>query len=557
MSPEKPLQGFIDECEREQLHLTRAIQPFGLLLAGDTGDARIRHASANAAQWLGKSAEDLLGLPLPVAIPEFPPRQEASMSATTDTTGKQASKRADKNARDQAQKIAEHADPRTRWMYPSADKQLFPALCEGPDGPMDAWLSCTESHWLLELEHALPESQRLSAFRPIPHRLFRMPASESDWTTYCQFLADTLRETTGFERVMIYRFRDDESGEVITESLEPGLDPYLGLRYPASDIPRIARELYLANSHRQIPDRDAPPVPILSAPATTRAGAHASAPLDLTLSDLRAVSPVHIEYLKNMGVTASLSFSVVLAERLWGLIACHHREPRDLPLPLRERCAAMCQAFSLAIAGYQGARRLLDLTESEEEITQLHEALRRADEEDARGEAASTGPALGEMLLGLVGASGAALVDGDHLIQFGQTPDEHAVREQVSWLLGASEEQVFATDHLPALCPPARADMATSSGLLAVRVTHFSEEGERLFLWWRPEQPQSVTWAGDPRKSALSDQGHQMLSPRSSFEHWVETTSGHSEPWSTRDLLRARKFRSLLLRDINADLLSP
>jgi light-regulated signal transduction histidine kinase (bacteriophytochrome) len=530
MTPEAPLQGFIDECEREELHLTRFIQPFGLLLAGDTGDARIRHVSANAADWLGKPPEDLLGVPLPVAIPEFPPQDPQR---------------------------TENAAERARWMYPSADKQLFPELYKGPDGPMDAWFSCTDNNWVLELEHALPEHARLNAYRPIPHRLFRMPSSDGDWKAYCQFLADTLREASGFERVMIYRFRDDESGEVITESLEPSLDPYLGLRYPASDIPLIARELYLANAHRQIPDRGAEPVPIVSAPAASKASATQATALDLTLSDLRGVSPVHLEYLKNMGVTASLSFSVVLGQRLWGLIACHHRQPRDLPLPIRERCAAMCQAFSLAISGYQGARRLLELSESDEDITRLHEALRKTEEDDARGEIGASGPALGTMLLELVSASGAALVDGDHLIQFGQAPDEHAIRDQVSWLLSESQEPIFATDHLPRLCPAAGADIATCSGLLAVRVTQFSEEGERLFLWWRPEQPQTVTWAGDPRKSALSDQGHQMLSPRSSFEHWVETTTGHSEPWSISDLLRARKFRSLLLRDINADLLSP
>ncbi|EIC20491.1 GAF domain-containing protein [Thiorhodovibrio frisius] len=520
---EKPLQGFIDECEREQLHLTRFIQPSGLLLAGTAGDARIRHLSANAAEWLGRQPETLLGQALTDCFPEFPP----------DTT-----------ASDQA----------VRWMYPSADKQLFPGLCSGPAGLLDGWLSCNDNNWLLELEPALPESQRLAAYRPIPHRLFRMPSSESEWTRYGQFLADTLREATGFERVMIYRFRDDDSGEVITESLEPGLEPYLGLRYPASDIPQTARDLYLANSHRQIPDRRAEPVAILS---ETGPGETRSPLLDLSLSDLRAVSPVHLEYLKNMDVTASLSFSIVVGERLWGLIACHHREPRDLPLPLRERCVAMCQALSLAISGFQGAQRLLELSASEEYITRLHETMRQSDEDYARGHETDATPALGKLLLELVGASGAALVDGNSFTSFAQVPEPAAIRAQVAWLLEQSEEHIFATNHLPELFPPARAYVDRASGLLAVRVRHFSDPGERLFLWWRPEQPQTVTWAGDPRKSALSDQGQQMLSPRASFEHWVETTTGHSEPWSSSDLLRARKFRSLLLRDINADLLSP
>ncbi|MBK1648288.1 GAF domain-containing protein [Rhabdochromatium marinum] len=518
-SNEQPLQGFIAECEREALHRTRFIQPYGVLLAGEAGDARIRHLSANAADWLDgldKSPDALLGQALPVAIPAF------------------------------IQAIGEGPDAE-HWMYPGADKQLLSGVCSGPQGLLNGWLSRSEHHWLLELERALPENQRLNAYRPIPHRLFRMPGSESEWTHYCQFLADTVREVTGFERVMIYRFRDDESGEVITESLIDDVEPYLGLRFPASDIPQIARELYLANSHRQIPDRTAEPVPIFSQDERLL--------LDLTLSDLRAVSPVHLEYLKNMGVTASLSYSIVVGERLWGLMACHHRQPRELPLPIRERCVAMCQAFSMAISGYYSTQRLLELSESEQEITQLHAALREADAAPAYGD--FTQPtALGDRLLRLVNASGAALVDGEALICFGQTPPEEAIRAQVHWLITEGRERVFVTDHLPELFPPAAHHKASCSGLLAVLLSRFDVSGERVFLWWRPEQPQSVTWAGDPRKSALSDQGHSMLSPRSSFEHWVETSSGHSEPWSNRDLLRASKFRSLLLRDINADLLS-
>lgn len=520
---EKPLQGFIDECEREQLHLTRSIQPFGMLFGGTPGDPCVRHVSANTAQWLGLAPLPLLGRPLPELIPGFPP---------TEDPGAQPDRKPD------------------RWMYPSPEKHLFPALHQGPNGMLDGWLSCNDSNWLLELEPALPEAQRLAAYRPIAHRLFRMPSSESEWHVYGQFLTDTLRETTGFERVMVYRFRDDESGEVIAESLVAGLEPYLGLRYPASDIPQIARQLYLANSHRQIPDRDLASVAILS--ETPGQGQ----PLDLTLSDLRSVSPVHIEYLKNMGVVASLSFSVKVSERLWGLVACHHSEPRTLPLPIRERCVDMCQAFALAISGYQGTRRLLDLTESEEDITRLHEAIRAADEGFGDETADPSAPPLGTLLLSLVDASGAALVDGKSLVRFGETPEAEVIHALVAWLLTSSDEPIFATDHLPDLFAPVRAQAERASGLLAVRVRHFGDVGERLFLWWRPEQPQTVTWAGDPRKSALSDRGEQMLSPRASFEHWVETMTGHSEPWSNRDFLRARKFRSLLLRDINADLLS-
>ena len=217
----------------------------------------------------------------------------------------------------------------------------------------------------------------------------------------------------------------------------------------------------------------------------------------------------------------------------------------------------MCQAFALAISGYQGTRRVLELAESEEDITRLHEALRQGEMDDAEHRQPPVASGLGEQLLNLVHARGAALVEERSIICFGHTPTPEAIRAQLDWLRAQTDEAVFCTDHLGDLFAPARIDPYLASGLLAVRVSHYGHSGERVFMWWRPEQPQTVTWAGDPRKSALRDTGKPMLSPRASFEQWVEITTGHSEPWSTGDLLRARKFRSLLLRDINADLISP
>lgn len=508
-------QGFLTECEREQLHHAQAIQPNGALLGGMPGDSRLRFASVNLADWIGYPAEAALGRSLVELLPDFPP--------PTDI-------------------------PADAWMHPSTGKRLYPNLCSGPRGSLDGLLSCNGRNWLLELETALPASQQREVCRPVTHRLYRMPYTETDWTGYCQYLADELRVASGFERVMIYRFRDDGCGEVISESLIDGLAPYLGLRYPASDIPQIARQIYLSNRHRQIADIAAVPVPILADQGVLA---------DLTLSDLRAVSPVHLDYLKNMGVTASLSFSLVLKERLWGLIACHHRLPRALPLPVRERCADLAQVFTLAISGYQSTRSLLDIGQSDDAIARLIDALHQTDIRRRRGmgHAEDTDPMLGEALLAMVGATGAALVEDRSIVSFGITPDRAAIRAQVDWLQRQVSDPIFATHALSLVFPPAAACADRASGLLAVRVGRFAETNERAFLWWRPEQPQSVYWAGDPRKTNLFDPQRQILSPRSSFERWIETSSSHSEPWSNTDLLCARKFRSLVLHDIYAEIL--
>lgn len=516
---ELSLQGFLAECEREQLHRVQAIQPFGCLIGGATGDPLIQFVSANVEEWLGQPADALLGRPLTDLLPDFPPKTELS-----DVTG------------------ASDA-----WMHPSPEKRLYPKLLDGASSPLDGLLSCNQSNWLLELEVSLPKSLEREAYRLVPHRLYRMPYTEHDWTAQCQYLADEMRTATGFERVMIYRFRDDGCGEVISESLVEGLPPYLGLRYPASDIPQIARQLYLSNRHRQIPDIAATNVPILS-----REGPIA----DLSLSDLRAVSPVHLEYLKNMGVTASLSFSIILPGQLWGLVACHHSSARDLALPIRERCAEMAQVFTLAIAGYQSTRRLLEVSESDQDIAALLEALRQThagrDFAPEMTESESfVGPSLGQMLLSLVGAAGATLIEGESIFSFGSAPDSEAIRDIYHWLRDGVNQPVFATDDLSSQYPSAESLKDRASGLLAVRIGQSDHQDQRAFLWWRAEQPQSVHWAGDPRKSAMFDAQSQTLSPRSSFERWIETTSGHSEPWADADLLRAKKFRSLALRDLN------
>ncbi|QIK37945.1 GAF domain-containing protein [Caldichromatium japonicum] len=513
------------ECEREQLHRLQAIQPWGCLLGGQPGSPIIRFASANLAEWTGWAPESVLGRSIAELLPGLMPCDESSPLAETAES----------------------------WTQGGADKRFYADLLTGPRGTLDALMSCSGETWLIEFEACLSADQRIAAYRPVPHRLYRMPYTDDDWAGHCQYLADEIRAALGFERVMIYRFREDGCGEVITESLESGLPPYLGLRYPASDIPQIARKLYQLNSHRQIPDIHAASVPILSLEAGEVA--------DLSLSDLRAVSPVHLEYLNNMGVTASISFSILIKDELWGLVACHHSQPRYLPLPVRLRCADIAQVFALAVVGYQSTRRLLDLSESDQEIMTLLSALRFVDAQNGSdllvfhdiGQAQLNEPALGQALLSLVRATGAALIDDSMIVTFGQTPDAADIRALIDWIKAEAKEPIFATDRLPQLFPDALAFAQQASGMLAIRVYH--EHGDRWFVWWRPEQPQTVCWAGDPRKSTLFDEQRQVLSPRSSFERWIETSARQSEPWSDADLLRAKKFRRLVLHDVNAKIL--
>jgi len=525
--------GFLDACESEALHQIGAIQPIGALVGGRADDTRIRCASVNLAAWTGLETSAVLGYPISALAPWLASEQADRVVAgiTGAMTGSGAG-----------------SGTGSYWPDATENKVLFPSLCQGPRGELDALLSLGTQDWLLEVQPALPAGQRHDAYRPVPHALYRSPRYAGEWQELCDCLATEIRRASGFDRVMVYQFRADGSGEVIAESLALGLHPYHGLRYPASDIPKIARKLYLANRHRQIPDAEAQPVAVVSADKS---------PPDLTLSDLRAVSPIHVQYLRNMGVTASLSFPIPLRKELWGLVACHHRQPRALPLPVRERCAEMAKVFSIGIAAYRSQQRVAALNGSDRDIERLIEGI------NGLQSGAFPNFELRGTLLGLVGASGAALTENDadgngldEILTFGKTPGPAQIREQLDWLRSTTMERVFATDALPSLFPSAGAYAALASGLLAVQVRLFSggRQRERTFLWWRPEQPQTVHWAGDPRKSVLfADQSNQ-LSPRSSFEAWVEISHGRSEPWSELTLLNAKKFRSLVLRDINAAL---
>ncbi len=522
--------GFIDLCEREALHHIGAIQPYGALLGGRVGDASIRCASTDLAAWLGVGTDQALGANLRTLLGGIGTRTGAGAGTPPRPT----------QLDELQQALAE--PPQARREH--AAKLVLADLVSGPQGPLDAILSQTPEDWLLELEPALPSDQQQHALRPVPHALYRMPHTEREWEAHCRLLAEQMQKLSGFERVMVYRFLPDGCGEVIAEVAAPDLAPYLGLRYPASDIPQIARELYLANRHRQIPDIGAAPVPIVAEPGFEP---------DLRFSDLRAVSPVHIQYLQNMEVTASLSFSVVLNGELWGLIACHHDAPRPAPLQLRERCADLVQVFTLGIAGYMNNLRLAAVSDSDRDIARLAAGIA---ELEAGGE---QGFHLGDALLALVQADGALLADSSAglIASFGRTPDPIELTGLLQWLSDAHPEPLYATDALTSAYPPAAAYQRDASGLLAVRVGTYrgAERVERTFVWFRPEQPQIVYWAGDPRKSTLFDSQSQTLSPRSSFAAWLETKTGNAEPWSDTVLLSAKKFRSLLLRQMNADLL--
>lgn len=351
----------------------------------------------------------------------------------------------------------------------------------------------------------------------------------------CNLLAEDIRHITGFDRALVYRFDRDWHGTVLAEDGNGVLPSYLDLRFPASDIPAQARELYRRNRLRIIPDAGYAPVPIH--PARTPAGR----PLDLSQSVLRSVSPVHVEYMRNMGTMASMSVSILVDGALWGLVSCHNQKPKRVPLQARNACDFLTQIFALQLSakvrGEQAEQRLaLGAVQARllgfmaEEESFVDGLLNHSDD-----------------VLALVNASGAAVVTTDRCRLLGSTPSESGVRALYDWLsTHENDDDVFSTDALAEDFPRAEAFADRASGLLAISV---SKKYASYVLWFRPEVVRTVKWGGNPVKAAQPDPtgGPDRLHPRKSFEIWKETVKGRSLPWSIPEVEAAKDLRASVL----------
>jgi two-component system, chemotaxis family, sensor kinase Cph1 len=487
-------------CDREPIHIVGSVQPHGFLLALDLPALRIVQASANAP------AAAPVGATLDRAFPELDAivrcyldggnRQDGATSLRTVTLGSGSAR--------QAYEVAAHR----------VDNLIVLELEEVADPSGDAGLDAL--------------TPRLRAF------VERLHAARSV-EDLCQFLAEDIRHLTGFDRALVYRFDRDWHGTVLAEDGNGVLPSYLDLRFPASDIPAQARELYRRNRLRIIPDAGYVPVPIR--PALTPAGE----PLDLSQSVLRSVSPVHVEYMRNMGTMASMSVSILVDGALWGLVSCHNRAPKRVPLQARNACDVLTQIFALQLSakvrGAQAEQRLaLGAVQAR--------LLGYMAEEESFVDGLLNHP---DDVLALVNASGAAVVTADRCRLLGATPSEREIRVLYDWLSARGDaDDVFATDALAEDFPQAEAIADRASGVLAISV---SKKYASYILWFRPEVVRTVKWGGNPVKAAQPDPagGPDRLHPRKSFEIWKETLKGRSLPWSTPEVETAKDLRASVL----------
>lgn len=477
----------LSNCENELIHLAGSIQPHGALLLAREPDHVIVQASANAATFLNLGNE-ILGRPL------------------AELGGDLA---------EQVQKtpLPEDGVPVAVRCHLGAPVAEFDGLLHRPAG----------GGLVVELERAGPP---VDLDRHVQKGLQRILAASS-MRTLADEVTLIMKDLAGYDRVMLYRFDEDGHGEVFAEEKEAHLEPYLGIHYPSSDIPQMARRLYERNRVRVLVDIDYQPVPL-----KPRRSPISGQDLDMSHCFLRSMSPIHIQYLKNMGVRATLVISLMVGGKLWGLIACHHYSPKFVHYEMRVVCELLAEAIGTRIAALESFAQ----AQAELSVRRLEQRMIDAISREGDWRAALFDGS--QSLVRPVNASGAALLFEDQVMTTGDVPGTRELRELRAWLDERPRGPVFETASLGQSAPQFASWASVASGLIAAPIST-TMPGEYL-VWFRPERMRLVTWGGDPNQPVIVGDDPSQLSPRRSFEQWHQLVQGTSEPFSASDLAAAR-----------------
>ncbi len=497
MTSDKPFQVDLTNCDREPIHHLGAIQPIGFLVVLSS-DWLISRVSANIGEFFPVSPSDAIGKPI--------------VSLFTGD--------------------AVHALRNRLALLRGTDaiERLFGCVLAPTGQRFDIALHMSEGRVVIEAEPTTEHhyGDATGTVRGMITRLDQAP----DMTAFFNEGSRQIRALTGFDRVMVYRFDPDGSGHVVAESAKSGIGSFLGLHYPPTDIPQQARELYKRSLLRVIVDIDAIPVPIV--PTLDEKGQ----PLDLSLSVLRSVSPIHIEYLRNMGVRASMSISIIVEGELWGLIACHHYAPRCPSFERRSIAELFAQMFAMRIET------------RERKLTVEYERRARDISDQLLGAVASDETLLNDpnwlsdILTHAIPCDGVGVwINGNYAFS-GLTPDTASFARIIKALMGTASGRVFATDRIGALVPDAKSHASHAAGMLAIPISRSPRDYVVLF---RSEVVRAVRWAGDPHKPVEYGPNGPRLTPRQSFEEWKELVEGQSVPFSPSELRVAETLRATLI----------
>ncbi len=493
---EEQLKEALDICASEPIHIPGSIQPHGLLVVTSAAGV-IEQISENAMEFIGVSAQDCLGGRLsdfvdPVALDSI------------------------KNIRNEG-----------------ALQPIQAIVIELNGKPFDAVAHQSGTSTIIEFEPLDMRAAQTGLYYDqlrnyaIGMHKARTLAEVFDHVTGC------IRAITGFDRVKLYRFDQDWHGEVVAEARADFMPSYKGLHFPASDIPEQARKLYMQNYLRLIADTQYRPVPIIPAlrPGTKK-------PLDLSLAMLRSVSPVHVQYLENINVKASMSVSIIQNGKLWGLIACHHNSPLHVPYKVRNVCEIMGHIFSAQLSTMEDFAKREAQEKREKLVRRLSSALDNNTRIDLLMQETNT------LALEALDSDGLVVKAYVHVLKYGETPPEDVTGKLLDWLKAVHDETIFYTDDAAAAFRDVEGLKKLTGGILAVPISSKSHD---YIIWFRNAIVEEVSWAGNPEKPLEQALAGYRLTPRSSFELWKQQVKHRAKAWSDEDIRTARSVVNVLL----------
>ena len=502
LSDNKNFETLLINCADEPIRFPGAIQPHGVLLTLSLPDLHIQQVSANVLPMLGQPAESLLNQPLQKLVGEQNAAaiQQASAFDGLDT--------------------------------PPLELTLNGQLFEG-------LLHRAHDVVVLELERkpdAIEALSTMNKVRRLSRMLQRLQAAQSLPALY-EMCVTEIQAMTGYDRVLIYRFEEEGHGQVIAEASAPSMELFNGLFFPASDIPEQARELYRTHWLRIIPDASYEPVALVPTlrPDTGQA-------LNLSGAVLRSVSPIHCQYMRNMGVLSSMSISLMDGERLWGLISCGHRQPLHVSHELRMACQTLGQVLSLQISALQTLEISRQREAKMDALVRLNAAMVHSPNNVFDGLTEEP-----ELLMALTQANGVAILEDNVLHRYGNCPQPEDIRALHQWFK-AGGQSVFSSHHLSGLYPEAAQYKAIASGVL---IMSLPKPIDNAVFWFRPQVKANIQWSGDPKKPLNLEQTDKglRLRPRTSFEIWKVEMEGISTKWSHGDLFAADDLRRSALEN--------
>ncbi|MFD1185157.1 GAF domain-containing protein [Pontibacter rugosus] len=493
-------------CGSIPLHLVNLIQPHGMLLVLDKAQLIIKQASENSEQFLQISLDELLEQPLSTFL---------SKEQVDEIQAKIASQ-------------GNHGKIPYTLSFKAKEKLIdFTAIVHP-----------SEDYVLVELEENTIKSSEIPFIGLYQHikyitSLLKQAASTAE---VAQTAAVELKKLTGFDRVLVYQFDPQWNGIVIAQAKEEDMLDYMDLRFPASDVPKQSRDLYFSNPYRLIPTRSYTPVrliPIIN-PLTQRF-------TDLSDCNLRSVATVHLEYLKNLGITASMSLPLIINNKLWGLISCHHKTEMNPSYEMRSALELLSGILSAQLANKENEKAIMLRAQLRGIHAQIVEQLYSS---PSFAEGLMSGTPYLHDLLSLTGA--AILFEGG-VWTSGNTPQHQEIKELVSWLRRNKIESVFATDNIGKDYGRSKEYKDIASGLIVLPIN--VDQGE-FILGFRPEVLQTVSWGGDPNKAIQMEADGKTYHPRNSFETYKEIVKHTSLPWREEELEAAAALRSAVLEKI-------